>query len=169
MLTKKQRQEIIQDFASRQKDRRYHAAGFLAEVEATGESHPAWSWFEWDQDKAAHQHRLGQAREFAQGLEVYYKTSTVKFRNMMYERKLTIPFVHSPMETRRVGGGYILTDGKKEAHWQELAHEGAEDLDRWLRRFGGTMDHFGESLQPVQALIVRLREHADVLEDEPAS
>lgn len=84
-FTKAVRQEIVREFAIRHNGH-FNPALFIAEVEARGEEHPAYSWFEWDQEKAAREYRLDQARDFASGLRVSFTVEEVgrdsRFRDL---------------------------------------------------------------------------------------
>src|SRR3546814_9286039 len=75
-FTAAQRQGIIRDFAVRHNGF-YNPRLFVEEVLAEGPDHPAHGWFEWDSDRAAHEHRIWQAREFAKGLRVVFTVEEV--------------------------------------------------------------------------------------------
>jgi len=140
------RQEIVEEFSIRHNGL-FDAALFLAEVRAIGPNHRAHAWFEWDDSEAAHEHRLWQSRQFAHGLKVHFEVVTVG-RAGPITVSVSAPMVISPMATRVVGGGYILTDPGNEEHMRELAHQAATALRAWLTRYGSTLPSNGISSTP---------------------
>lgn len=107
-FTKELRQEIVRNFALAHNGF-YNPNLFLDEVRQTGESHPAWSWFEWDEGRAALAYNLERARAFAQGLKVRFEIADVERGPVI----VSAPLVLSAVEGRRTGVGYHLFDIEK--------------------------------------------------------
>src|SRR3546814_18543037 len=59
-LSRKDRQKIVDDFVERHG--KYDARMFMEEVKATAGQHPAWTWFVWDDEKAADESRSSEER-----------------------------------------------------------------------------------------------------------
>lgn len=141
-FTKEQRQEIVRDFAIRHNGQ-YNPKLFLDEVRTVGSEHPAHGWFEWDAERAAHEHQLWQAREFAQGLKVTFQIEEVGRKKAMRVVTAEMPMVMSPRETRRDGGGYVLVDPRSTDHMAEHCRQAAVALRTWLNRYNSALLHAG--------------------------
>ena len=133
-FTKALRQKIVRDFTDRHGGT-FDPEAFVSEVRAKGEAHPAFDWFEWDNDAAAHQYRVDQAREFVRDLRVSFSVEVVGRRGAITIREVEAPFAFSPLGARRGGGGYILTDPTDEEHLIELRRQAARDLRAWVDRY----------------------------------
>lgn len=160
-FSKERRQEIVRAFAVRHNGQ-YDASLFLEEVRETGESHPAWGWFEWDTDKAARQWHLEQARAFASGLRVSFRVEDIRPGRPVAVRTMEMPMVISPMDGRDKGGGYVLTDPENPAHMAEHCRQAAAALDAWLRRYRSALEHSGGSPAAIETQAARLRAAAEV-------
>src|SRR5262249_9681365 len=99
-FTKEVRQETVRNFALSHNGF-YNPSFFLEEVRQTGESHPAWDWFEWDRHRAALAYNLERARAFAQGLKIRFEIADVE------RGPITVlaPLVLSTVEGRKIGAG----------------------------------------------------------------
>src|SRR3546814_9062605 len=75
-LSRKDRQKIVDDFVERHG--KYDARMFMEEVKATAGQHPAWTWFVWDDEKAADEYRIWQAREFTHDLKVKFSIEVME-------------------------------------------------------------------------------------------
>jgi hypothetical protein len=148
-FTKEQRQEIVREFAIRHNGQ-YDPKLFLQEVRAKGPDHPAYEWFTWDDEKAAREHRLWQARHFASDLKVTFSVEEVGGNRSFSVKSVEVPLVHSPTDGRDDGGGYVLTDASNEAHMQELCRQGANALSAWLRRYKGAVEYAGGSTKQIE-------------------
>lgn len=146
MFTKELRQEIIRDFAVRHNGN-YNPALFAEE--AADPEHPAHEWFEWDDTTAAREHRVWQAREFAQGLRIKFSVQEIK-RGVVSVREVEMPFAISPVGDRDKGGGYFVSDPNDPSHMAELCRQAAADLGRWLRRYEAALAHAGGSIATVE-------------------
>lgn len=166
-FTKERRQEIIREFAIRHNGH-FNPTLFVQEVRATGADHPAYEWFEWSLDKAAEQHWLWQAREFANGLRVSFTVETVGREGAIKVREVSAPFALSPVDQRRQGGGYYVTDPSDPAHMAELCRQAVNDLERWLRRYEAALVHAGGNASVIEKQL-RLLEAAVPQEQENAA
>lgn len=140
-FTKAFRQQIVRDFAE-QNGGWFDPAAFVEFVKASGESHPAWGWFDWDDESAAHQYRLDQARDFARGLKITFEVRTVAGGKMKI-RQATAPLALSPIDGRKDGGGYYMTDPNNEAHLEELRKQAAQSLRWFLMRYHSVIEQNG--------------------------
>lgn len=153
-FTKDIRQQIVRDFAEKNGGV-FDAGAFLSEVSQVGKVHPAYEWFEWDNRRAAREHRLDQARAFAQGLRIRFEVETIE-RGKMKIVSRSMPLVISPVSTRSTGGGYKLSDPKNPAHLAELARQAAQQL-RWFKeRFGVALAFANIPEGDVMAIVARL-------------
>jgi hypothetical protein len=155
MINKAERQKIISDFAQRHGGT-YDPAMFVAEVRKAGESHPAFDWFIWDDDEAAEQHRLWQARVFAQGLVIKFTVQEVGQRGKLRIVHQEMPLVISPMENRNRGGGYFLSNPTDPEHIAMLAREAAVSLQSWTNRYGAAMHAAGIPERTITSIIAAL-------------
>lgn len=130
MISRETRQHLIRSYAERNGGV-YDPKGFLAEVREQGRNHPAYAWFEWDDQEAAEEHRVEQARRFATGLKVVFSVEQVGGGVV----RVTAPMMHSPLGSRGEGGGYRVTDMTQPAHVDELRAQAARDLEAWRRRY----------------------------------
>lgn len=140
-FTKELRQQLVRDFAERNGGW-FDPAAFLAEVRESGSGHPAYEWFEWDDDKAAHEFRMDQARDFARGLIVRFEVKTVH-RGSFKIVENTVPLAMSPLERRRDGGGYYISDPNDPAHMDELCRQAAQSLRWFMSRYNAALTHIG--------------------------
>jgi hypothetical protein len=131
---------------------------FLREVEETGERHPAYHWFEFNKDEAAHQHNLWQARQFTQGLHISFKVEEVGRAGLMTVRTVEMPMMLSPATDRP---GYLLMNPDNPDHQIELCRTAGVALLSWLDRYQAAIAYVGfdakaieqvaESMKTVQA------------------
>ena len=134
MFDKSLRQQIIADFAKRHGGL-YDPAAFLAEVRRRGEAHPAYAWFRWDDGEAANEYRLWQARVFARDLTVKFKIESVGRTGTVRVIETEMPMIFSPLDGRRDGGGYTLTNPNDPEHMTALCNEASVALTSWLKRY----------------------------------
>jgi hypothetical protein len=159
-FTKALRQKIVKDFAIKHNGI-YNPTLFLEEVRRSGPSHPAYDWFEWDRDRAAAQYQVEQARNFARDLRVSFKVEVINGgRRSIQVRETAMPLVLSPVDGRRSGGGYVLTDENDPAHMIEHCRQAAMALRAWLSRYRSAGEHAGCDLASLEAVVKRLEETA---------
>lgn len=165
-FSRKQREKIIRDYTQRHGGV-YRPADFLAEVEAQGESHPAYQWFEWNDDEAAHRYRVDQAREFARNIRVVFSVEEFGGGRVRV-REVEAPFMVSPLEDRNRRGGYYEVESGNPEHLAELCGQAARDLDAWRRRYASAVIGCGGQMTQIEHLIAQLRRAAQPPRDEAA-
>lgn len=154
-LTKEMRQEIVREFALRNGGR-FNPNLFLEEVRNKGIEHPAFDYFEWDDKEAAAIYRLEQAREFVRDLKVSFSVQEVGQSGPIKVRTVEMPFTISPVETRRDGGGYLITDPTNPEHMAEYCRQAAVALNSWMVRYEAAVAHIGVRPKDVWLLIDQL-------------
>jgi len=137
-FTKELRQQIVREFAIRHNGT-FNPGLFLEEVRKVGEGHPAYEWFEWDQEEAARRHQLEQAREFARDLRVVFKIEEIGGRKAVKVREAVMPMLLSPLSGRQNGGGYYLVEPDDPDHMREHCAQAAVALRGWLNRYAGAL------------------------------
>lgn len=148
--TKEARQKIVQEFAEAHGGV-FDPAEFLGVVSQVGSSHPAYDWFQWDNERAAREHRLDQARDFARGLVVSFKVQTLS-RGKVKIVAASAPMVISPMEHRDKGGGYVITNDNDPSHILELCRQGAQAMRWFISRFEAAVAYSGGEIAALQQL-----------------
>ncbi len=96
---------------------------------ASDDANPLHPFFEWDDGKAAHQHRLAQARALIRSVEVVMPEDS---------DESPIPkFVSLRFDRSKVGGGYRETQDvvKDRKFLTELEATAKQDIDAFLRRY----------------------------------
>lgn len=158
-FTKTLREKIVKDFATKHNGV-FNPALFLDDVKRTGDKHPAYAWFEWDEGKAAAAYQLEQARDFARDLRVSFRVEEVVGPHSVRVKEHPIPMVISPMDNRRHGGGYVLTDPDDPDHIAEHCRQAARTLEQWRDRYSAALAHAGLKVGDVNTLIARLERKA---------
>lgn len=166
-FTKAQRQRIVREYALRNNGV-YNPALFLKEVRDTGPDHPAYEWFEWDDDAAATAHRLRQARDFARDLVVKFTVEALGADRKMVVRQVEMPMVLSPISGRSDGGGYYLSEPSDLEHHRELCRQAAQSLRAWLRRYDAALAHVSVGTDRFASAIIALEAVDEPAEDEAA-
>lgn len=154
--TRETRQQIVKDFAE-QNGGMFDAALFLANVRIEGEAHPAFGWFEWNDDKAAHEYRLDQSRDFARGLVIKFEVEEIH-RGKLRIAERNAPMVLSPLGGRRSGGGYVITDPADGEHMDELRRQAAQSLRWFISRYEAVLAHSGVNLPMLERMQALLEE-----------
>lgn len=152
-FSKQRRQEIVDDFVARHGG--FDARAFLREVRLSNGTHPAWSWFEWNDGRAAEEYRVEQARDFVRDLRVTFEITTTQ-RSVKGVFMASAPAAYSPLSRRSTGGGYRLTDPGDTAHRRDLCAEGGQALRAWLRRYSGVAEAEGVSTSTIEQTAKRL-------------
>ena len=151
-FTKALRQQIVKEFAIKHNGV-YNPTLFVDEVRRVGSSHPAYEWFEWDRDRAASQFQVEQARNFARDLRVSFKVEVINGgRRSIQVRETAMPLVLSPVDGRRTGGGYVLTDENDPAHMAEHCRQAAMALRAWVNRYLSAVDYAGAEIGSLDAM-----------------
>jgi hypothetical protein len=167
MITKEVREQIIADFAQRH-DGVYDPAVFVREVKNVGERHPAYAWFQWDDNVASKEYRIWQARIFAQGLTIKFRIEEVGQRGKMKIVETEMPMLMSPIVNRHSGGGYLISNPSDPEHIAMLCGEGAIALQSWLRRYQAALRSVGVPQRSIEQIISAL-ERAAGDDKEPAA
>lgn len=166
-FTKQLRQQIVEEFSIRHNGH-FNPTLFLEEVRSKGPRHPAYEWFEWDQDKAALAYQIEQARDFARDLRVSFRVEEVGRGRTVSVREAEMPMVLSPMAGRRDGGGYYLVDPENPEHAAEHCRQAAVALRAWFRRYQSALVHANGSSAAIEKAIKAL-EAASPSEDAEAA
>jgi len=160
-LLRKQRAEIIKDFCLRHGGV-YNPHAFVEEVRSTGPDHPAYDFFEWDDTKAANEHRTWQARMFVQGLKLVFQIEHQTPTGRIKIQERDVPLLLSPSSTRQDGMGYYMFDPDDPDHLEELRRQAVVDLKAWLVRYSVALDAAGLTALPLERIVA-------VLESRPVS
>jgi hypothetical protein len=143
-FTKELRQRLVREFAERNGGI-YDAKLFEREVRNAGPAHEAYEWFTWDEETAALQYRIDQAREFAIGLKIVFTVEEIGRNRKVVVVERDMPFAMSPLDGRLNGGGYYLTDPKNEDHVREHCRQAAASLRTWQARYSAAAASVGMS------------------------
>ncbi len=165
-LKKADRQKIVDDFAERNGGR-FNPRAFVDDVRQTKGQHPAWTWFTWDDAKAAEDHRIWQARRFVHDLVVLHTVETI-YRGKVTVSHVESPAFISPMEGRVGGGGYLSLDPDDPAQMSAFCVEAATSLQSWLRRYSAAVAYAGGSVTSLQKQLTALEKVAPVEASEAA-
>ena len=149
-IKKAERRTIVQDFMERHGGR-YDPRVFVDEVRRSKGKHPAWTWFTWDDDKAAEDYRVWQARVFVQEIVVQFSVEQIR-RGHVVVVAVDAPAFVSPMDTRRSGGGYVELNPDDPVQMVNLCSEAARALQAWVRRYSGAVAYVGGSVSGSQKL-----------------
>lgn len=160
-FTKHLRQKIVREFAIKHNGQ-FDASLFLKEVREQGSSHPAYEWFEWNKDAAAHAYQLEQARAFARDLRVIFRIEEVAGPHSVRVRETQMPMVISPTATRNKGGGYLLVDPDDPEHMAEHCRQAAKTLGEWKTRYQAAIAHAGVKVVDLEKAIGKLERAADL-------
>lgn len=151
-LTKGEREAIIRDFVDIHG--RFIPALFIEEARST--NHPAHGWFTWDNEDAAHQHRMHQARSFIRDIKITFEVETVD-RGAIKVRTVDVPALVSPIAERSDGLGYLSVHADDPQSLMHLRVEAASSLASWLKRYGGVVAVAGGSTVPIEQQIAALK------------
>lgn len=155
-FTKEERERIARDFAQRNGGR-FEPAAFVAEVQKTGKSHPAYEWFEWDVQKAAQNWWIDQAREFVSDLRIVFSVQDVTPGK--YKVQSEYPMFISPLANRRDGGGYNEVDPDSRDDLVEIARQASRDLTSWLGRYRSALERLGHSTRLIDQALTKINSH----------
>jgi hypothetical protein len=155
-FSKSLRQQIVREFAEKNGGW-FDPAAFLAEVRRQGSKHPAWEWFEWDDNKAAHEFRVDQARDFARGLVVVFEVQTMH-RGSLRIVEQSAPLLVSPVAGRKGGGGYFVTDPNDPQHMIELCLQAAQSMRWFIGRYESALRFAGVNMAPFEKAQAALEE-----------
>jgi hypothetical protein len=163
-LSIEEREEVVREFMERHGGL-FDAEAFLEEVRTTGPTHRAYSSFQWDDAKAAHEHRLNQARQFLNGLTISFEVREIGRRGGVTIVPSSAPLLISPLAGRRTGGGYYAFDPDDEDHAAELSAQAASALRSWIARYGSTLHHINVQRSVFEQVARALETYAATRDD----
>ena len=155
-FTKETRQAIIDDFIYRHGS--YEPRVFVEEVAEKCGEHPAYKWFMWDNDAAATEYRVWQARMFVRDLVVKFSVETI-IHGKITVRHVEAPYIFSSTEDRNSGGGYERVDPTNPESMAKFCHEAAVAMRQWIDRYEGALVYAGGTTKPLIA-VMRILEAA---------
>jgi hypothetical protein len=150
-FTTQLRQEIVEDYCRRHGGT-FDAPGFYDENKSKNAR--AYEWFEHDREKAALEHNLNLARQFAHGLKIFFTVEEIG-RSGPIKVNVSAPLVISPMAGRKGGGGYQKVDPEDLA---ELCHQAASALQSWLDRYSACFSQIKVSPKAFEQAVRELEE-----------
>ena len=156
MLTRAERQEIIEDYMSRHNGK-WDPRGFRDEVKAAGDGHRAWSWFMWNKDKAADEYQIWQARQFVRGVTITRTIETIE-RGAVVSYETEMPLVFSRPSERASGGGYAPPNPSDPDSMGEYCSEAHQALENWLERYSSALIYAGGKPTPINKILSLLWE-----------
>jgi hypothetical protein len=159
-MNRSYRQKVLQEYLNSTGRNTFQPAEFLAWLEPQPE-HRVWHVFFGKNDAdAAREYRIGLVRSFISGLRVRYTVTEFDAKGAEHIRLavaeptvIQLPAYVSPANRRRDGGGYVATDVNDSTSMAELFQQGADDLSRWLERYGGAARLAGADVTAVAALV----------------
>lgn len=157
MLTKEQRQAVLDDYLAQTRANIVNPRAFLDWLRPQADN-PAHGYFFAKSDSdAAQEYRVWQFRQFANGLRVsvrveYTEPKESKVRVAVRE----YPAFVSPTGTRTAGGGYVPVSVKDDAQMADLRRQGAMALAAWLRRYRGAYDMAGIDVSALDEIVAKV-------------
>ena len=132
-----------------------HGNGELNTVEfldaASDPAHPAHDYFEWDDSKAAHSHRIQQVRQF---FHVVIDKEDVKLASSDEVTFTVMPAVVSPLASRNSDNPVYIPADTPEGH-AAICEEFAKMNEDWLNRRRGILTK--RQITAVEKAIASLR------------
>ena len=150
-ISMKIRKSIAQEHAARHGGV-YRAARFVEE--ASVKSHPAHSWFEWDDTKASHAFRLQQARHFVSGIRIVSEVVLNEYNPITIKSSPVPEPVGKPFMVSNLRGEYVQERSPR--YVRNLTTEAYTELSHWLSRYGAHLRESGE--EALVKLVVRAAE-----------
>ncbi len=140
-LSRRQRQDIVSDYLTSTGRPTYRPEEFIGWL-AERPSHPAYGWFQWNDEEAANAYRIDQARSFVSDLRITYTTEAIR-RGKIVVTAGESPAMVSPIGGHRTGGGYIPVRIDDPIAMEALCQEADRALDAWLRRYDAALRYRG--------------------------
>lgn len=163
MNAQKWKQRIIDKYLNETRLNVFVPREFLAYIKDRPD-HECHSIFYGKNDaEAAQAYREELVRGWIQGLRVTVRTQSMPEAEGV--KKLTVvehelPAIHSAVESRKDGGGYVFTDPSDPSHVAEIARQAASALRSWLNRYEGTASLVGVDVAAIRSASVRLDQAA---------
>lgn len=151
-LKAEDRRLIAADFAKRHGGT-FCPVAFLEEVERIGFTHPAYSWFTWDDQDAAHKQRVTEARNFVRKIEINYVINDPEALKI----EVSAPAFISPIDNHQNGGGYQIYNPGDQDHVDAFRAEARRALKAFASRY--------QSVLVSNNLHLTLADVVDLLED----
>ncbi len=147
------KQKVIDNYLNESGSNRFVPAEFLVWLKDRPEHDCYEVFFGMSDQEAAQAYREELVRKWVSGLRVIVRSEGEDLRRVgsVEVREYSVPLVHSPVESRREGGGYVHTNPTDPEHLAELARQGAVALAAWIERFGGVAGLLGVGIEGVEA------------------
>lgn len=152
-FTKADRQRIIDGYLTESGANMFVPADFIDWLSERPD-HEAYEWFYGQGDEtAAREHRIGMARQMANGLRITVKVSTAPAKGTVVNvRVREFPAFVSRMAGRKAGGGYEPFDPSDATAMAELRNQGACAMRSWLARYRGVFEAAGFDLSALEQI-----------------
>lgn len=150
-FTKETRQRILREYLEATGREIFDPADFVNYVRDVGPSHEAFDWFTWEDQIAAGQYRIDQARDFARGLKIRYVIQN-EVAGPFNVKQTSAPMLVSPMANRNNGGGYIAFDPEDPAAMLNLRKEAANTLRWFISRYEAALLYVHADIEQLQNL-----------------
>lgn len=153
-FTRKDRQKIIDGYLKATRRNMFVPQEFVDWL-SKHPDHEAWPWFFGSGDEeAARQHRIGLARQMANGLRITAPVSETPAKSKPVKVAVReYPALVSPVAGRKHGGGYEPFHPDDPAMVAELRRQGAQSLRSWLARYRGVADQLGVDVAPIEEIV----------------
>lgn len=107
--------------------------------------------------ETAREHRIGMARQWANGLRISAKVSDAPSQSAVVSVVTReFPAMVSPVSGRKDGGGYQPFHPDDPAMVAELRRQGAQSLRAWLARFRGVAEMGGLDVGPIEQIAAQM-------------
>jgi hypothetical protein len=165
------KQKVIDDYMHKSGKNAFVPAEFLAWLKNRPDHECYEVFFGMSDEEAAQAYREELVRKWVSGLRIIVRQEESSHRKIgaVEVREYTLPLLHSPVEGRKQGVGYIHTDPEDETHLAEIARQGAVALAAWLERYAGAANLLGVDLSGAEAIRVALDAAADTAEPKKAA
>lgn len=165
------KQKVIDGYMQASGRNQFVPAEFLGWLKDKPEHECYPVFFGMDDQEAAQAFREELVRKWVSGLRIVVRSEAAQVRNIgvVEVREYSLPLVHSPVDGRRDGGGYVHTDPSDPVHLAELARQGAVALSAWIERFTGAANLIGVDVSGVDAIRAALDAAADKADPQEAA
>lgn len=157
------KQKIIDDYMNKTGANYFVPAAFLGWLKDQPDHECYDVFFGMTDEAAAQAYREELVRKWVSGLRVVVRYDAPQQTNIgrIEVREYKVPLLHSPVDGRKDGGGYLHTDPADPKHMAEVVRQGAVALAAWLERYTGAANLLGVDLAPVAAMRAALDAAAD--------
>jgi len=168
-FTKKDRQDIIDDYANQTGRNSYVPSEFIDWLRDKPDHKVYNHFFGASDEEMADKHRENMARQFASGLRLTIKTSEMPMPSNIENLKVEavdVPLLISPINNRANGGGYISVDVQDTDTMCELALQAHQALKSWKGRYAGSCGLLGIDISEIDSILDELK--AKTVKEEAA-